>query len=64
MASSPRLHGSSHPVLKHKLTLLRDKSTPASEFPAIMKELAFYLGYEATGGLTIQDRTVQTLGRG
>ena len=33
-----------HPVLLHKLTLLRDETTAPHEFRALLSELTFYLG--------------------
>ena len=36
-----------HPLLTHKITLLRDKETPTAEFRHIVKEIAILEGYEA-----------------
>lgn len=38
------VHISSHPVLKHKLTLLRSKDTKATQFRQLLREVTFYLG--------------------
>ncbi len=38
----------SHPLVAHKMTRLRDVKTNASEFRRLLKEITFYLGYEAT----------------
>ena len=43
---------SHHPVLLKKLTLLRRRETPPREFRTLVKEITFYLGYEATRTLT------------
>lgn len=36
-----------HPLLKHKITILRDINTPTSEFRQVVKEIAMLEGYEA-----------------
>jgi uracil phosphoribosyltransferase len=51
---------SSHPLAKHKLTLLRDKSTDSTQFRQLVNELAALLCYEATQDLAIDPRTVET----
>lgn len=45
------VHVSSHPVLSHKLTILRSSTTPTGTFRAVMKEITYHLGYEATRSL-------------
>jgi uracil phosphoribosyltransferase len=42
---------SNHPVLSHKITLLRSSSTIPSAFRAILREITYHLGYEATSNL-------------
>ena len=49
--SLPNLHVSAHPVLSHKLSILRSSSTQPSEFRRVLREITFLLGYEATAGL-------------
>ena len=49
--SDPSAKVSNHPVLLHKLTLLRKKETSSKEFRQLMHELTFYLGYETTADL-------------
>ena len=49
-----------HPLVQHKLTLLRDKSTGTNQFRALVQELAMLLAYEATRDLTLEDTTVET----
>jgi uracil phosphoribosyltransferase len=48
----PNVHTSSHPVLSHKITLLRSANSNAPTFRAAMREVTFHLGYEATRTLT------------
>lgn len=49
-----------HPLVQHKLTLLRDKNTGSNQFRALVQELATLLAYEATRDLTLEDTTVET----
>lgn len=49
-----------HPVLQHKLTLLRDIKTKSTEFRKILYEVSCLLGYEATKGLETETTEVQT----
>ena len=51
----PNVHVSKHPVLAHKLSILRSSSTPPSSFRATLREITFHLGYEATSTLTTRD---------
>ncbi len=44
----PRVHISSHPVMAHKMTALRDKNTQPPEFYRLVKEIGALLAYEAT----------------
>jgi len=44
----PNVHVSSHPVLSHKITILRSSQTRAGTFRAAMKEITYHLAYEAT----------------
>jgi uracil phosphoribosyltransferase len=51
---------SQHPLVKHKLTALRDVNTNYRDFRALVRELAMLLCYEATLDLALSPRTVQT----
>eukprot|EP00579_Thalassiosira_antarctica_P001449 CAMPEP_0201865652 /NCGR_PEP_ID=MMETSP0902-20130614/471_1 /ASSEMBLY_ACC=CAM_ASM_000551 /TAXON_ID=420261 /ORGANISM="Thalassiosira antarctica, Strain CCMP982" /LENGTH=273 /DNA_ID=CAMNT_0048390457 /DNA_START=164 /DNA_END=985 /DNA_ORIENTATION=- len=51
----PNVHVSKHPVLAHKLSILRSSSTSPSSFRAALREITFHLGYEATATLTTRD---------
>jgi uracil phosphoribosyltransferase len=51
---------SEHPLVKHKLTLLRDAKTPHPQFRQLVREIALLLCYEATRDLQLGDTTVQT----
>lgn len=54
------VYESKHPLVKHKLTLLRDVNTKPKKFRELIRELAMLLCYEATADLTLQALTVQT----
>lgn len=49
----PGVHISRHPVVVHKLTALRDRSTPPPEFYRLVRELGALLAYEATADLQL-----------
>ncbi len=49
-----------HPLLKHKISHLRMKETPTSEFRQFVKEIAMMEGYEALRSLPTVDVTVHT----
>ena len=51
---------SNHPLVKHKLTLLRDATTEHKKFRELIRELAMLLGYEAMADLRLDERPVQT----
>jgi uracil phosphoribosyltransferase len=49
-----------HPLVRHKLTLLRDRETPTRIFKELVEELAMLMAYEATSSLPLERVTVQT----
>ena len=49
-----------HPLLKHKITLLRKKETGTNEFRRLVKEIAVLEGYEALRGLKTELIEVET----
>jgi uracil phosphoribosyltransferase len=55
-----RVHVADHPLITHKLTVLRDKSTPSSTFRALAEELVTLLAYEATRDVRTTPVTVDT----
>ena len=56
----PRLHISRHPLVAHKLSLLRDRATEPKKFRELVRELSWLLGYEAMADLTTQPITIET----
>jgi uracil phosphoribosyltransferase len=51
---------SDHPLVKHKLTKMRDKSTNPKKFRELIREVAMLLAYEATADLAVNDTQVET----
>lgn len=49
-----------HPMVQHKLSILRDKDTSSKKFRDLIRELAIYEGYEATRHLPLADVEVET----
>ena len=63
-----RIHVADHPLITHKLTVLRDKNTPSPVFRQLVEELVTLLAYEATREVkttevTIETPVIQTKGR-
>lgn len=56
----PRLIQVGHPLVKHKLSLMRDERTPTATFRQLLREIAMLLCYEATRDLPLELRTIQT----
>ena len=49
-----------HPLIRHKITLLRKEDTSTNEFRKLVEEIAMLMGYEALSDLETQDITVKT----
>lgn len=49
-----------HPLIQHKLTLLRDKNTGSKDFRALVQEIAMLMCYEATRDLPLQEVEIET----
>lgn len=57
---SEKVHVVNHPLLAHKLTILRDKHTPTKDFRELVSEIGMLLTYEATRDLPLVERVVET----
>jgi len=55
-----RVHVSEHPLILHKLSLLRDVNTKPKKFRELVRELAILLTYEATADLALESVDVVT----
>ena len=49
-----------HPLIQHKLTLLRDKNTGTKEFKELVSEIAMLMCYEATRDLPLKEVEIET----
>jgi uracil phosphoribosyltransferase len=56
----PSLHVLGHPLIQHKLSLMRDKTAPLMVFRALLREIALLMGYEITRELPLTTRPIET----
>ena len=49
-----------HPLIKHKISMLRDKNTGTNEFRKLIEEIAMLMGYEALRDLPVKDVQIET----
>lgn len=56
----PRFTVVDHPLIQHKLSLLRDKSTSTKDFRQLVNELTLLEGYEALRDLPLEDVEIET----
>ena len=54
------VHVVDHPLVQHKLTLMRDKSTPTVQFRQLLREIALLLTYEVTRNLPLTRKRIET----
>ncbi|MBE6863289.1 MAG: uracil phosphoribosyltransferase [Ruminococcus sp.] len=54
------LHIIDHPLVQHKITLLRDKNTGTKEFRELVSEIAMFICYEATRDLPLKEIEMET----
>ncbi|RME80684.1 MAG: uracil phosphoribosyltransferase [Caldilineae bacterium] len=54
------LYIANHPLILHKVTLLRDQNTESHKFRALVREITILLAYEATRDLAVKPVKVQT----
>ena len=54
------VHLLDHPLLQHKLSILRDENTSVKDFREIVSEVATLMCYEATRDLPLKEVEVQT----
>ena len=49
-----------HPLIQHKLTLMRDKTTPSAVFRQLLREISLLLGYETLHDLPMTTKHIET----
>jgi uracil phosphoribosyltransferase len=55
-----RIHIADHPLITHKLTVLRDRNTPSAVFRQLVEELVTLLAYEATREVKTTEVAIET----
>ena len=54
------LHIVDHPLITHKLTIMRNKKTGSKDFRELLNEISMLMGYELTRDLPLEDVTIET----
>ena len=54
------LHLIEHPLVQHKLSIMRKKKTSTSEFRRLLKEISLFMGYEVTRDLPLTYEEIET----
>ncbi|MEW8972581.1 MAG: uracil phosphoribosyltransferase [Tissierellaceae bacterium] len=49
-----------HPLIKHKLTYIRDKNTGSKEFKELVSEVSMLMGYEVTRDMELEEIEIET----
>lgn len=49
-----------HPLITHKVSMMRDKNTPSKEFRELLEEISLLMGYEVTRDLPLEDVEIET----
>lgn len=60
MRSFPNLIMVDHPLILHKLALLRQRTTPMKDFRELVEEISLLMGYEATKDLPLEEIPIET----
>lgn len=55
-----QLHVIDHPMIQHKLTIMRKKETGSKDFRQLLTEIAMLMGYEVTRDLALTDVEIET----
>lgn len=56
----PQLFVMDHPLIQHKLSMMRDKKTPTILFRQLLKEISLLMGYELTRSLPLTTMPIET----
>ena len=54
------VHIMDHPLIQHKLSIMRDKDTGSKDFRELLKEIAMLMAYEVTRDLPLEEVEVET----
>ena len=55
-----RLHIIDHPMIQHKLTIMRDRTTGSKDFRELLREISLLMGYEVTRDLPLENVEIET----
>ena len=55
-----KLYVMEHPLITHKLTIMRNKKTGSKDFRELLEEISMLMGYELTRDLPLEDITIET----
>lgn len=55
-----QLHIIDHPMIQHKLSIMRDKNTGSKDFRQLLTEISMLMGYEITRDLPLEDIEIDT----
>ena len=55
-----QLHVVKHPLIQHKLTIMREKDTSSKDFRTLLDEISMLMGYEITRNLPLEDVEIET----
>jgi len=55
-----KVHVFDHPLIQHKVAMIRDKDTSVKDFRELVKEITLLMGFEATRDLPLQDVEIET----
>ena len=60
MAEELNVHLIDHPLIQHKLTLMREKETGTKDFRELLEEIAMLMTYEITRDFPLKDKAIET----
>ncbi len=55
-----QLHVIDHPMIQHKLTIMREKNTGSKDFRELLKEISLLMGYEVTRDVPLTEVEIET----
>ena len=55
-----QLHVIDHPMIQHKLTIMRKKETGSKDFRQLLREISLLMGYEVTRDIPLADVEIET----
>ena len=58
--SNPHLTVVDHPLVQHKLTIMRDRDTPTAVFRQLLREISQLLAYEVTRNMAMTTKRIET----